>query len=40
MIALIKLYHFLLYGTTDIEKARSKYEIKPVRRINRIDHKW
>jgi hypothetical protein len=40
MIALIKLYYFLLYGTTDLKKARQKYEIKPVRRLNRIDHKW
>ena len=35
MFILSRLYYLLLYGTTDIEKARSKYEIKPVRRLPR-----
>jgi len=35
MILLSKLYYFLLYGTTSLEKAQSKYAIKPIKRTPR-----
>ena len=35
MFILAKIYYFFLYGTTSLEKARSRYEIKPVKRTKK-----